>query len=480
MNHPTHHSRGVTTLLVVAFMGVFTLLLATLMSYVFEQATYGRALFGREQAIHVAEAGLEYYKWFLAHHTTILTNSGAGLVSPYTYTVNDPEGGTIGTATITAAANLQCGQVQWIDLTSRGVANLNPGFPRTLGVRYMRASVAEYSSIIGGNVWAGADRQISGPYFSNGGIRMDGSTNSTVSSALSSWSCTSSFGCSQTQTEPGVFGAGSGSALWKYPAATIDFQGMATNFQTIMGYAQHTGIYLSGTETDVAGVRQGNTYNDVGHSDQSGYHLIFNSNGTVTVKRVTDTSATSGTHIDDNIAHNDYYTIKKETLLGTYTPPSGCSIIYSQARTWIEGTVSGKVTVIAADTINNYSPDVILSGNINYTTVDGSTGLTVIAEHSVFIPPNSPDTMSVRGILVAQTGYFGRNDYSNNLDTSFTLNGSIVSYQRVGTKWVDGNGNAVSGYQTRIENYDRLQTFNPPPFTPAVSLDYGFTLWREE
>src|SRR3990167_4506685 len=125
---PCSHTRGVTSLLVIGFMGVFTLILATITSYALEQARYGRALLGREQALHIAEAGLEYYKWFLAHNPSIL-DAGMGLVSPYTYEVADPEGGSMGEAGVSASASLQCGAVQWVDLVSEGRADANPIFP---------------------------------------------------------------------------------------------------------------------------------------------------------------------------------------------------------------------------------------------------------------------------------------------------------------------------------------------------------------
>ncbi|MBV9159140.1 MAG: hypothetical protein JO019_00915, partial [Candidatus Kaiserbacteria bacterium] len=81
----SHNSRGVTTLMVVGFMGVFLIMVGMITSYAFEQAKYGRALYGRLQALHIAEAGLEYYRWFLAHNPNNLTN-GTGLPGPYTYT----------------------------------------------------------------------------------------------------------------------------------------------------------------------------------------------------------------------------------------------------------------------------------------------------------------------------------------------------------------------------------------------------------
>jgi hypothetical protein len=475
---------GSIVMLVMVFMAVFAFLTGSIAGYVLQQGKYGRALFGREQAVYVAEAGIEYYRWFLAHNPNILI-SGAGLVSPYTYQVNDPEGGNLGSAVVTATPNLQCGAVQWIDLASTGTSNVGPMFPRTLLARYMRPSVAEYSYLLNSNVWAGDDRQISGPYHSNGGIRMDGTNNSDVTSAVSTWTCDSSYGCSPSQNKPGIFGVGTGSSLWKYPIATVNFAGIASDFPALKTKAETYGLMLNPTSVKLAGVQQGGTFSSVGGSDQRGFHLIFNSNGTVSVYRVTATKYAWGVHIDNlNEWQKDYHTIKSQTLVGTYAVPSGCSLIYSQAKTWIDGTVASKVMVIAADE-GSFSPDIILNGNINYTAIDGSVGFTAVAEHSVLIPLVVPDVMSVRGVFVAQGGYFGRNLYDcgdspYDIRTSLTINGSIVSNLRTGTKWGYGYCSGVSGFLTRTDNYDRLLAFSPPPFTPAASVDYKLQLWREK
>jgi len=484
-------SRGVTVMLVLAFMGIFVFLLGTILSYTLTQGKYGRALYAREQALSIAEAGLEYYRWFLAHNPTIMV-AGVGLVSPYTHVVNDPEGSRLGEATITAAAQLSCGSVQWVDMVSEGKSDANVLFKRTLSSRYMRPSVAEYSNLLNANVWAGADRNITGRYFSNGGIRMDGTNNSTVESAVSTWTCTSSFGCSPNQSQPGVFGAGSGSALWSYPESSFDFAGISTPFTTLDGYASTQGIKLNPTNVRVDGVQQGSTHSSVGGSDQRGYRLVFNSNNTVTVYRVTGTSAAQSQHTDNpGVWVNDYHTITSESLKGTYTIQQDCPIIYAQAKVWIEGTIGNKVTIIAADT-GSFSPDIILNNNISYASGTGSSGITAIAERSVLIPLVSPENMTIRGVFVAQNGYVGRNYYqvggSNGVPSAYnsyvqqgtlTTIGSVISNNRVGTKWTCG-GSFCSGYNNRVDTYDRLLAFSPPPFTPAASPDYKLVLWREQ
>jgi hypothetical protein len=486
-----NNERGVTVMLVLAFMGIFLFLLGTILSYVLTQGKYGRALYAREQAVNVAEAGLEYYRWLLAHNPNIM-QTGTGLVSPATYNVSDPEGSAMGSAQVTATLNTSCGRVQSADLVSQGTANINPLYKRTLNARYMRPSVAEYSNIINANVWAGDDRVITGAYHSNGGVRMDGDSNSIVSSALSTWSCTSSFGCSPTQNQPGVFGAGSGSALWKFPAASFSFAGISTDFPTLQTYANNDGIKLNPTNVRVNGAQQGGTFSSVGATDQRGFRIVLRADDTVDIYRVTGTVGVDAQRVD-NIGTwvTDYHIISSETYIGRYTIPSDCRVIYAQAKVWLEGVAGSKVTVIAADT-GTFAPDIVLSDNLTYASGTGSSGLTAIAERSVLIPLDSPDVMTMRGVFVAQNGYVGRNYYTTSgsndvpsqydsyvIQSSLTTIGSVISNNRVGTQWTSG-GVISSGYQTRTDTYDRLLAFDPPPFTPAASPDYKLVLWREQ
>lgn len=468
-------SRGITVMLVLAFMGIFTLLLGTISSYALMQARYGRAISVREQALHIAEAGLEYYRWFLNKNPSIMT-AGVGLVSPDSYTVEDPEGGTLGTASITASANLQCGAVQWVDITSRGVADINAGFPRTLSARYMRSSVAEYSYVVNTNVWAGADRTIRGPYHSNGGVRMDGAHNADVTSAVSTWNCTSSYGCNPTQSAaPGVVGNGSNPALWSYPASSINFASIAVNLSDLKTKAQtQGGIYYAAASGSV---------------NSRGYRLIFNAGGTVTIYRVSATTGFPSYSSQFGYA-TEYSGINTQTLLGTFNIPASCSVMFFEDRVWVSGTVDAKVTVVAATpSTTATTPDAYLDGNILYASQDGTDGLTVIAEGDVLIPLVVPDAMEIHGVFVAQSGHYGRDyfstsDLSSTYDpyvtqTSLTTVGTVVSNGRTGTSWSCG-GTFCSGFQIRYDYYDQLLAFSPPPFTPAASTDYRFMLWQEE
>ena len=469
--------------MVIVFMGIFLLILSALTGFALEEAKYGNAVLDREQALDSAEGGLEYYRWFLAHFPGNLTN-GTGKPGPYAYTVKDPETGqAVGNASISVSANSACGVIQSIDITSVGTSVLGAQYPRKIFARYMEPSVAGYSYLLNSNVWAGSDRTITGPYFSNGGIRMDGTNNSTVSSAVSTWTCNASYGCSGSQSEPGVFGGGTGSALWQYPVASIDFNAITTGLSNLKTYAKNNGgLYFAPAGIGVA------------NANQRGYHLIFNGNGTVDVYKVTSTVGVPAFSLS-GVSQTDYNIINTQTYLGNYAVPPACSVIFVEDRAWVEGTVKGKVTVAAADFIDaNYSPDAYLANNIYYSAYDGTSGLTVIAEGNVLLPLNSPDSMEIHGIFVAESGSYGRDYYAASGSgavpaaytadverTQLTTDGTVVSNGPTGTQWECGSpASFCSGYASRIDSYDELQALSPPPFTPAASTNYQFIEWKEE
>jgi hypothetical protein len=53
--------------------------------------------------------------------------------------------------------------------------------------------------------------------------------------------------------------------------------------------------------------------------------------------------------------------------------------------------------------------------------------------------------------------------------------GTVVSKGRVGTKW-----GTISGYATRIDNYDSSLFNDPPPLTPYTEDTYKFVQWTQD
>ena len=481
---PRAYSRGSIMLLVIIFGGIFFTMLTAFSSFILVENRAQDVARSRTEAFNIAEAGLDYYRWFLSHFPGDITN-GTGHAGPFVIDYSDPEGGVTGTYTLSIASSNSCGSVQSIEVTSKGVPSDAPNVSSILSARYAMPSVAAYSYIVGSSVFAGADRIINGPYHSNGGVRMDGTTNAPVSSSLSTWNCTTNFGCNPAQpSAPGVVGNGGNQNLWEYPVPQVDFSGIAANFSTLKSAAVANGIHL----------QQYSSGNVKGAAYKKGYHLIFNSNGTVTVNRVTSINKLTNVYpIDYSSGYADDYTlIGNETLYDTYPIPSGCGLIFVEDNTWIEGVVPSKVTVVAAGVIDSsFKPDIVLRGNITYGSTDGTDGLAVISAKNILIAPDSPQNMTLNGIFIAQSGAFGRNFYRYAVSggcnglyeprSTLTIVGTTVSNLRTGTAWTNGCGTGVNaGYQSRIDSFDQQNAINPPPFTPVTSTQWQFVDWQQK
>ncbi len=466
--YSAHRTRGVTIILVIVFSGAVLLMVSALMSFIVRQSQLSVGKSAREQAFAAAEAGLEYYHWFLSVYPEDLTN-GTGGVGPYVHNYDDPQNGTIGSFSLDIVGNMACDVLQSIDITAIGTASADERYSRTLVARHAKPSVAEYASILHEGVWLGEGEDIVGPYHSNNGIRLDSENNSLVTSAVSSWTCDSSYGCSPSQTVDGIFGSGSGSALWRYPEDEIDFDTIVQDVGDLKSYAQSGGGLYFGTAS----------------TDSTGYHFVFQSNGTVDVYQVNNADGdwawndAYGYDYDSSYGWRyEYYNITSETYLGNYAIPPACSLIFSEGKAWVEGTTDRKVTLVAATDGGSYDPDIMILDDLDYATLDGSAGFTFIAENNVLISRNSPQNMTMRGVFVAQNGHFGRDYFSGNVKGTLTLQGTIVSRKRETTSWYCGY--VCSGYATRINSYDRHLTTDPPPFTPVYSQDPLYITWRED
>jgi hypothetical protein len=457
-------SRGYLLVLILVFGAIFLSMVTAFISYIVTQHQAQVQKYNREQALNIAEGGLNYYKWFLAHNPTDLKN-GTGLPGPYVQEFTDPEGAALGTYSLQVSSSSACGEMYAVDINSTGNTYAYPDAGRKVYGRYARPTIAEYAYIINSNVWAGPDRVITGPYHSNGGIRMDGTNNSTVTSGQGTWLCGSAYGCSPTMTRPGVFGSGPNSDLWSYPAAPINFTGITVDLSDMENKARNFGGHY------------------LPPSGKAGYHITFKSNGTYDVYRVN-----SKQNEPNGYAWGFYmHILNGQTFLGNYPISSTCGVIFAEDQVWLDGVVKGRATIVAAD-VNTpgVDPSMILNGSITYA--DTNSGLLAIGEFDVTIGLVVPDDMTLKGIYIAQKGRFGRNFYDTSMPNawevyikrnSLTMTGTIVSNGREGTKWINGAGTFLSGFNTRVNSYDRTLVSNPPPLTPKTSDEFQFIEWRE-
>jgi hypothetical protein len=464
-----HNSKkGAILSIVLAFAFIFIIMLGGFFTFILIQHEKTVKKVASEEAFQIAEAGVDYYKWCLNHGIE------ADCEDQKDY--YDSEGNLLGTFFLDISSEISCGETISTNIYSTGWSKDHPLTKRKIGVLYGRASVAKYAYLLNNDVWAGSDREVRGLYHSNGGIRMDGENESLVSSSLPEWVCTSSFGCDScpvgdgcrvedsTCICPGVFSTAdkSNPSLFDFPITSFDFDGITFDLSEIKSYAQNSSIYLP-PSTDI-------------DASADGYHLIFNNDGTVEVRIITQLFS-DWAYSEEEGWHYDYFRIRTEYFYNTYNVSSSCPVIFIEDDLWVEGIVNGKVTVASADLISpTKETDVILAGDIVLS--GGSDAIAVIGENNLLIPPDSPDSMELKGVFIAQNGRFGRNHYDGNIKSKLEIIGSVVSNKRVGTQWTSGSF-VVSGYLVRENYVDPNLIYFPPPFVPYAEHNFSIIKWEE-
>ncbi len=462
---------GYLLVLVLVFGAIFLTILMGFISFIYSQSRVVTQRVQLEQAGNIAEAGLNYYRWFLAHYPDDVTN-GTGAPGPYVEVYTDPAGNAIGEYSLDIESTEFCGDVSTITVHSTGYTYENPSVKRTISASYRRPTVADYSFIINQNVWAGDSRVITGPYHSNGGIRMDGQNNSQVTSMLGTWTCTDSFGCSPATTKPGVFSTESHSRpeLFSYPVPQINFGNFKYDLLSMKEKAiNNGGLFLPA-------------------SNKEGYEITINGDD-IEVYRVVKTHSYYGLSVNDlkNYQLEDNVIKNKNVVPNKDFDPS-CPIIFVEDRVWLKGNLNDRVTLIASNQSDtSKKPSIILQGNITYNNPDA--GLLALAESNVLIGVNVPNNLYLNGIFIAKEGYYGRNHYTAShlssigmsayvFRNSENLNGTVVSNGQVGTQWTS-SGVPVSGFYNRYNTFDRNLAENPPALTPRISEVYQFLDWRD-
>ncbi len=463
MNKP---SAGYLLILVLVFGSILFIIVSSFTGYIISQKQVVDFRYEQQRATDIAEAGLNYYRWYLAHFPGDITN-GTTTPGPYTHTYSDPEGADIGEFSLDIASSTFCGEITAIDITSTGHTYQNPDAKAIVHGRYARPSVASYSFVTNVGIWYASAGVVNGPIHSNQGVRMDKAHNSVVSSGLANWTCTSSFGCNPDVVVDGVFTSNglATPALFSFPAAPIDFGGITLNLAEIQDKAEN-----------IAGA----VY--IPHSGRSGYRLTFNGDELV-VRRVN-----SKVKEPNGKAWGWYYNMINGTSpYGTFTIDPNCPVVFVEDDVWLEGNISGKVTVAAADIDTpGEDPSIFLNGNITYNAPED--GLLAVAEKDVLIGFDVPENLTLEGIFIAQTGFFGRYNYSDpkipggfaqhKIKDSLTLNGTTVSAERAGYNY--GSPVLISGFLNVNSSYDTNQVYNPPPFTPYTTDVYSFFNWRQD
>ncbi len=454
------NKRGSITPALMIIVGAFSIVIYGLLFVLTSQLDFSNRQIAGEEALSIAEAGINYYRWHLAHAPTDFKDGQTSL-GPYEHDYTDPQGTKIGKFSLNIIAPINGSAI--VTIESTGWSLRFPTVKRKIKAQYGKASLARYSFLQNASAWYGSGITVNGDIHSNTGIRMDGINTAKVTSAVATYTCGTETGCSPATNRPGVWGAGPNSYLWQFPIPSVDFNAISFDFQNMKTAAQSSGLYL-------------------GPSGQRGYHLIFSSNGTFQVRRVTNTSNYTSYTPEDGCL-NRAENISSETNIGTYNV-SNVPIFFAEDQLWVEGVVKGKISVVSARfPIDNYSMDIWVPNNLNYVAYDHTNNLGLIAQGDIYFGRNIPTNFRIDGALMAQKGKIIRHGYisgcgsgSWSVKNSLTINGSLISYNK--SYWNFGSPPS-SGFTTRNINYDADLLFMPPPYFPT-SGEYEFISWAEE
>ena len=415
----------------------------------------------KEEALQVAEAGVNYYQWHLAHFTTDYQD-GTNISGPYIHNYTDYDTQqTVGQFSLTITPPTTGSTI--VTIKSTGWTNANPGITRTITAKYGIASLAKYAFLSNDIIWIGSDETVNGQMQSNNGIRFDGTDNAPIQSAKSTYTCSSGQGSPCPHTENGVWGSASQSvqSFWQFPVPAVDFSSVTSDLATMKSNAQSAGIYLP-------------------PSNAQGYSLVFNSDGTVSVYKITSLKSTPEGWDTQNAGHNEDIDYNQRTLQFTQSIPSN-GIIYIEDNTWVEGTVNGRVAVVAA--LLPYSsataPTIYIPNNVVYAVKDGSNVLGLIAQNNIVVTYYAPTNLEIDAALISQNGGCQFYYYKNNtaIKNNITIYGAIMTYDQWTWTWVDDHNNNISGYANTYDNYDSNLLYGPPPNFPLSSSGYQQISW---
>lgn len=460
-NHSDKNQQGSLLIYNIVIIFIFSLVMLGILSYATIQLRVARSSVNREIAFQIAEAGVNYYQWHLAHFPNDYWDGYASSTpGPFVHKFIDKDSNQVfGKFSLNITPPSNGSSIITIESTGATLQDIKQ--ERVITVNYGISSLAQYAFLSNSDAWVSSTENVNGQFFTNGGIHFDGTGNAKIFSAKASYSCGAYLGCTPTSTQPGIWGSAptSTQALWQFPVSNLDFSSLNSDFAAMKSKAQTAGLYLP-------------------PSNKQGYTLIFKSDGTVDVYK-TNTLNNDPTGWDVNgVAHNNTLDYKNLAFQFNQAIP-GNGLIYVEDNTWVEGVVKGRVTVAAARLPYNVvtAPSIVIQNSIVYAAKDGTNSLGLIAQKDVLVGYLSSNNLEIDAAMIAQNGSAQRYYWPGNVKNSIIIYGAIASFGSWTWNWVDGGGNTVSGYANTSTVYDPYLLYSPPPSYPLSPGGYQQISW---
>ena len=457
---------GITLVYSIVVIFIFSLVMLAALSYATMQLRLVRSSINREMAFQIAEAGVNYYQWHLAHFEHDYWDGNASTTpGPYIHDYIDKDTNQkVGEFSLQITPSPTGSTI--VTIKSTGYTVDNPSQKRTATVRYGKPSLAKYAFLTHSDVWIGDTENVSGQMHANGGIHFDGTGNAPIRSAKQDippgpgYQCYPYHGCSTPfEWKPGIWGLAPSStqAFWQMAVPSVDFDKITSSFEDL--------------ETLATGQA------DLPPSNAQGYSLVFNADGTVSVYKVTSLRSHGDGKDVNGVWHSEDLDYNNRSFQYTMPIPQN-GVIFVKDHVWVEGVINGRVVVAAT----KYSTDpaqqarILIPNNITYLAKDGNHVLGLIAEKDVLVTYYAPDILEIDGALIAQNGSAQRYYFPGNLKTSITIYGAVASFGVWTWSWTDGVS-CTSGYCNTSTTYDANLLYGPPPSFPLSTDGYQQISW---
>src|SRR3989338_8668271 len=168
---------------IIIFSSVALVVIGSIIKWTQITIEANRQLITREKAIQLAESGIDYYRWHLAHSQSDYQD-GTGLPRPYIHQVRDKDGDVVGQYSLALTPPITGSTKVRIESTGTPVGS---AISRKIAVEMAIPSLAKYAVAANDVMRFGAGTEIFGPIHSNNGVRFDGLAHNIVTSALSNY-----------------------------------------------------------------------------------------------------------------------------------------------------------------------------------------------------------------------------------------------------------------------------------------------------
>lgn len=451
----------VTLIVVLILLILSSALLTMVMANLKRSNLYNKQI----SATNIAEAGVNYYLWHLAHdssdyfdgHTGDLPNSD-GFYGPYRHDYSNSLGETVGYYEL----YIRPPQSNSTTIQVRSVGHVNgANLSKSILTRLTMPYFSQYFLLsFNDETWIGDQETVNGPVHSNNpevGIRNEGVVGQTTATCIDHYQSPSDDGNEHDCIwGTGTFEQGSDYPVDQLNVADINYSGLKTSAGT-----------------------SGNNYYPETVGSYNGYHLILHTDS-YDLKKVKTTTNHRGNTPDgrsenfpDEIRTEDNY------LSNQLYPENG--LMFFEDDVWIEGTVNNhRISVVAAKPSENrtaFLNNIYIVNNLTYQEKNDQTKIGLIAQKRIVLSYNVPNNLNIDAAMLTKNDYIFFPDYTGRLKSTLNIFGSMAHRGGLVFTWVSGS-TILSGFPTTHYDFDTDLVFDPPPYFPK-SGSYQISSWQE-